>query len=74
MVKHLAGGTSPVSRLSLSTYSLNDKKKGPNLVHDLSLHIPNKFLFLSILNSRNISINFVHYYTFSPVCQVQESN
>lgn len=27
VVKHLAGETSPVSRLSLSTYSLTDKKK-----------------------------------------------
>lgn len=45
-----------------------------NLVRDLSLQIPHQFFFHGVLHSRNISINSVHYYTFSPVCQVQESN
>lgn len=73
VIKHHAGETCPVSRLSLSTYS--DWQKKDKIWSMISpLHIPNKFLFLSVLNSRNISIKFVHYYTFSPVCQVQESN
>lgn len=44
------------------------------MVYDLSLHISNKILLPSILNSRKVSTNFVLYYTLLPVCQVQESN